>query len=181
MLSCSLIIWLEQVTSPLWAPFLSCTWGWQDLHCRIEKRLQWDSVWQRFGNSVPTWLPSVQIPLLPLRFPTLWHSRGFPRLGCCGPSTARPPPRWSSFTAGILGRKLLPHLSWQLALRDIDCIFIFIFHWIFFPLNLVFLFRNQHMTQTASSKFSIACDMENAFSAAWDMYLEIMVLFIHIQ
>lgn len=49
------------------------------------------------------------------------------------------------------------------------------------PLNLVFLFRNQHMIQTASSKFSIACDMENAFSAAWDMYLEIMVLFIHIQ
>jgi hypothetical protein len=37
------------------------------------------------------------------------------------------------------------------------------------------------MTQTASSKFSIACDTENAFSAAWDMYLEIMVLFIHIQ
>lgn len=49
------------------------------------------------------------------------------------------------------------------------------------PLNLVFLFRNQHMIQTASSKFSIASDMENAFSAAWDMYLEIMVLFIHIQ
>lgn len=51
----------------------------------------------------------------------------------------------------------------------------------FSPLNLVFLFRNQHMIQTASSKFSIACDTENAFSAAWDMYLEIMVLFIYIQ
>lgn len=37
------------------------------------------------------------------------------------------------------------------------------------------------MIQTASSKFSPACDTENAFSAAWDMYSEIMVLFIHIQ
>lgn len=37
------------------------------------------------------------------------------------------------------------------------------------------------MTQSASSKFSIACDTESAVSAAWDMYLEIMVLFIHIQ
>ena len=33
------------------------------------------------------------------------------------------------------------------------------------------------MTQTASTKFSIACDTENAFSAAEDMYLEMMVLF----
>lgn len=37
------------------------------------------------------------------------------------------------------------------------------------------------MTQTASSKFSIACDSRNAGSTAWDMYLEIMVLFTHIQ
>lgn len=37
------------------------------------------------------------------------------------------------------------------------------------------------MSQTASSKFSAACDTENGFTAACNMYLEIMVLFIHIQ
>lgn len=37
------------------------------------------------------------------------------------------------------------------------------------------------MSQTASSKFRAASDVENAFAAAWDMYLERTVLFIHIQ
>lgn len=31
------------------------------------------------------------------------------------------------------------------------------------------------MSQTASSKFSVACGMENGFAAACDMYLETMV------
>lgn len=93
---------------------------------------------------------------------------------------------WLSLSRVSLGLNLCVEISLASADRllsssKIAFLFAYFTSFSLTPLNLVFLFRNQYMSQTASSKFSAACDMENGFAAACDMYLEIMVLFIHIQ
>lgn len=137
--------------------------------------------WDGFG-CYPHYCSNADSTPASLKLHTGRHSRGFPKCRCCWYlAKPCPLPIWSSFSARISvwvtsPSPLLIACSYRLRLH-----FYFHISLHFSPLNLVFLFRNQHMTQTASSKFSIACDTENAFSAAWDMYLEIMVLFIHIQ